>query len=42
MHFSVLSLSRLSTSELAEFAEQVEALGFDSLWLADERFFREA
>lgn len=39
---SVLSLSRFSTGELAEFAEQVEQLGYDSLWLADERFYREA
>ncbi|GAC1323326.1 MAG: 5,10-methylenetetrahydromethanopterin reductase [Chloroflexota bacterium] len=38
---SVLSLSRWSTGELTEFAENVEQLGFDSLWLADERFFRE-
>lgn len=38
---SVLSLSRWSTGELAEFAENVEQLGFDGLWLADERFFRE-
>lgn len=38
---SVLSLSRMSVSELAEFSESVESLGFDALWLADERFYRE-
>ena len=42
LRVSVLSLSRFSSAELAEFAERVEELGYDSLWLADERFYREA
>lgn len=41
MKFSVLSLSRFSPAELAELAEHVEQLGYDSLWLADERFYRD-
>src|SRR5689334_25248596 len=41
MRFSVLSLSRFPMARLAEFAEIVEDLGYDGLWLADQRFYRE-
>jgi 5,10-methylenetetrahydromethanopterin reductase len=41
MRYSVLSLSRFRMSELGEFAARVEALGYDALWLADQRFYRE-
>jgi 5,10-methylenetetrahydromethanopterin reductase len=42
LRVSVLSLSKFSPTELAEFARHVEELGFDGLWLADERFYHEA
>jgi 5,10-methylenetetrahydromethanopterin reductase len=41
VRFSVLSLSRFKISELGAFAALVEAVGYDALWLADQRFYRE-
>ncbi len=37
----VLFLNDLPVKELAEMARRVEEWGYDNLWLADERFFRE-
>src|SRR4051794_6683346 len=41
MRYSVLSLSRFTMADLGEFAALVESLGYDALWLADQRFYRE-
>jgi 5,10-methylenetetrahydromethanopterin reductase len=38
---SVLTIPSASPTELAELAEATEAYGYDSLWLADERFHAE-
>ncbi len=41
MKTALLLLPARSVQELAALAERAEALGYDDLWLADERFFRE-
>ncbi len=38
---SVLALSDLPHAELFSYAGQIESLGFDGLWYADERFYHE-
>src|SRR5688572_32584408 len=37
----VLMLPSRSVAEMAGLAARAEALGYDDVWLADERFFRE-
>ena len=37
----VLLLGELPATELASLAQRIEEWGYDYLWLADERFFRE-
>ncbi len=37
----LLLLPRYPAAELCALAKRAEALGYDDLWLADERFFRE-
>jgi 5,10-methylenetetrahydromethanopterin reductase len=41
MRTGLLLLPSRPASELVELAVQAEALGYDDLWVADERFFRE-
>ncbi|MCA1644729.1 MAG: LLM class flavin-dependent oxidoreductase [Chloroflexi bacterium] len=41
LRFSVLTIPPANPTELAELAEATEAYGYDSLWLADERFHAE-
>lgn len=42
MRTGLLLLPSRPTRELVEIAIRAEALGYDDLWVADERFFREA
>ena len=37
----VLLMGDLSAKDLASLARRLEDWGFDFIWLADERFFRE-
>ncbi|MGB9867611.1 MAG: LLM class flavin-dependent oxidoreductase [Bacillota bacterium] len=41
MRFGVGILSEQPQSELASFATKIEALGYDNIWVADERFYRD-